>query len=180
MNATDHFDDIGRRADELYAARSALAEAAPRPRRLGIAEIMQFLNDPTLTLTMEQQRSLFADAKLRADYRRLKSQVAVGELPALAAASSGDVDTRRFEGGTVKVHPSRVPGQVYVMLHFGWPSGAPRTMLLENPGGDIVKRALPPADTGGEVIIVLDQKVASDREFLRLISDPTATGSFLL
>jgi hypothetical protein len=180
MTSTDHMDDVDRRADALYAARSALAEAAPSKRRLGIAEIMQFLNDPTRALSMEEQRLLFADPKLRADYRRLKSQVAVAELPALAAASSGEVDARRFEGGTVKVHPSRVAGQIYVMLHFGWPSGAPRTIVLENPGGDIVKRALPPADTGGEVMMVLDEKVASDREFLRLISDPTATGSFLL
>jgi hypothetical protein len=180
MTATDHTDDIARRAGKLYAARTAMAQTESTTRRLGIAEIMQFLSDPGRSLSMEEQRCLFADPQLRADYRRLKSQVAVAELPALAAASVGDVSSRRFEGGTVNVHPSRVPGQVYVVLRFNWPAGAPRTMLLENAGGDLVKRALPASDANGELMIVLDEKSASDQAFLRLISDPTATGSFLL
>jgi hypothetical protein len=180
MTATDHADDIARRAERLYAARSALAEAAPSSRRLGIAEIMQFLDDPGRSLSMEEQRALFADAKLRADYRRLKAQAAVAELPALAAASSGEVNSRRFEGGTINVHPSRVQGQFYVVLRFNWPNGAPRTMLLESTTGELVKRALPPADPNGELMIVLNQSSTSDREFLRLFSDPTSTGSFLL
>jgi hypothetical protein len=180
MTATDDADDVVRRADRLYAARSALAEAAPTSSRLGVAEIIGFLNDPARSLSMDEQRALFADAKLRADYRRLKAQVAVAELPALAAASTGEVNARRFEGGTVNVHPSRVSGQVYVVLRFSWPSGAPRTMLLEGAEGELVKRALPPADPNGELMIVLNQASASDRDFLRLISDPTSTGSFLL
>jgi hypothetical protein len=180
MTATDHADDLALRADRLYAARTGLAQAGPPRRRLGIAEIMQFLSDPDRSLTMEEQRSLFADPQLRADYRRLKSQVAIAELPALAAASAGDVGSRRFEGGTVNVHPSRVPGQVYVVLRFSWPAGAPRAMLLENAGGDLVKRALPSADASGELMLVLNEKSASDQEFLRLICDPTSTGSFLL
>jgi hypothetical protein len=180
MTAIDHTDDVALRADKLYAARSALAEAEQSPRRLGIAEIVQFLGDPQRSLSMAEQRSLFADPRLRADYRRLKSQASVAELPALAAASSGDVNSRRFEGGTVSIHPSRVPGQVYVVLRFSWPASPPRTMLLENAIGDLIKRSLPPADPQGEVMIVLDEKNASDQGFLRLISDPTSTGSFLL
>jgi hypothetical protein len=180
MAATDHADDIARRADRLYAARTALAQTGPTTRRMGVAEIMQFLSDPGRSLSMDEQRSLFADPQLRADYRRLKSQVAVAELPALAAASTGDVSARRFDGGTVNVHPSRVPGQVYVMLRFSWPAGAPRTMLLEGAEGELVKRALPPADPNGELMIVLNESSASDQAFLRLISDPTSTGSFLL
>lgn len=180
MTTPDHTDDVLRHADTLYAARSALAETERSPRRFGVAEIVQFLNDPGRSLSMEEQRSLFADPKLRADYRRLKSQVAFAELPALAAASAGDVNTRRFEGGTVSIHPSRVPGQVYVVLRFSWPAGAPRIMLLENSGGDLIKRSLPPADPNGEIMMVLDEKSSSDQGFLRLISDPTSTGSFLL
>jgi hypothetical protein len=180
MTASDHADDIAGRADRLYAARSALAEAAPASSRLGIAEIIGFLNDPARSLSMAEQRALFANPKLRADYRRLKAQVAVAELPALAAASDGAVSARRFEGGTVNVHPSRVPGQIYVVLRFSWPRDSPRTMLLEGAEGELVKRALPPADPNGELMIVLNRAIASDRDFLRLISDPTSTGSFLL
>jgi len=179
MTVADQDDDIPLRAETLYAARSALAETQRSPRRLGVAEILQFLNDPGRSLSMDEQRALFADPQLRADYRRLKSQVAIAELPALAAASAGDVNSRRFDGGTVSIHPSRVQGQIYVILRFSWPT-PPRAMLLEDNGGDLVKRPLPPADANGEVMMVLDEKKTSDAAFLRMIYDPTSTGSFLL
>jgi hypothetical protein len=173
-------DDIALHAAKLYAARSAMADAQPARRRLGVAEIVQFLSDPQRSLSMEEQRSLFADPRLRADYRRLKSQLSVYELPALAAASAGDVDARQFEGGTLSIHPSRVPGQVYVVLRLSSPSTPPRAMLLESAAGEVVKRSLPAPDGNGEIMLVLDRKLAADEAFLHLLSDPTSTGSFLL
>jgi hypothetical protein len=177
---TTDTDDIAHRADQLFAARSALAEARRPTRRLGIAEIVQFLNDPSRTLSPEEQRALFTDPRLRADYRRLKSQATVFELPALAAASSGAVDARRFEGGTVTIHPSRLPGQIYVILRFTSPADAPRMMLLEGAAGDLLKRTLPPADQQGEIMMVLNERSEADAGFLRLLGDPTSTGTFVL
>jgi hypothetical protein len=179
MTAADHIDEIALRAERLYAARAAMEDTSRSTLRIGIAEIMQFLNDPRRSLSMEEQRSLFANPQLRADYRRLKSQVAVADLPALAAASVGDVNTRRFEGGTVSIHRSRVADQIYVVLRFDRLPGTLRTLLLENTRGDIIKRTLPAADPNGEILLVLDDKIASDQGFLQLISDPTSTGSFL-
>jgi hypothetical protein len=176
----DQVEDIGERAEKLYAARSAIAETDRPVRRLGVAEILRFLNDPQHSLTMEEQRSLFANPQVRADYRRLKSQAAVADLPVLAAASAGDVKSRRFSAGTVDIHPSRIPGQTYVLFRLSSPLSPPRTMLIESSKGDLVKRALPPADANGEIMMVLDEKVEADATFLRLICDPTASGSFLL
>jgi hypothetical protein len=173
-------DDIARRADQLYAARSALAEAKRTTRRFGIAEIVQFLGDPSRALSAEEQRALFANPRLRDDYRRLKAQATTFELPALAAASSGAVNARRFEGGTINIHPSRVPGQIYVILRFTWPAGPPRMMLLESSAGDLLKRALPAADAQGEVMMVLNERNDADAGFLRLLADPTSTGTFVL
>jgi hypothetical protein len=175
---TDH--DIATRAERLYAARSALADTGRPGRRFGVAEIVHFLSDPARSLTPEEQRALFADPRLRADYRRLKAQATAFELPALAAASSGAVNARRFVGGSISIHPSRVPGQTYVILRFSWPAGAPRMVLLESVAGDIVKRALPTADQQGEVMMVLDERSDADAGFLRLLGDPTATGTFVL
>jgi hypothetical protein len=177
---TTDTDDIAQRADRLYAARSALADAKPPRHRFGIAEIMHFLDDPSRSLTSEEQRALFSDPRLRADYRRLKAQATAFEMPALAAASSGAVNARRFEGGSITMHPSRVPGQIYVILRFNWPAGPPRMMLLENTAGDVVKRALPAADQQGEVIMVLDERSDADAGFLRLLADSTSTGTFVL
>lgn len=176
---TDTEDDITRRADQLFVARSALAEAKPPRHRFGIAEIVQFLNDPSRSLMPEEQRALFTDPRLRADYRRLKSQATTFELPALAAASSGDVTARRFDGGTVTIHPSRIPGQIYVILRFNQPANSPRMLLLESAAGDVLKRALPNADQQGEVMMVLNEKNDIDAGFLRVLADPTSTGAFV-
>ena len=173
-------NDFAHRAGRLYAARSALAETKPPRHRFGIAEIVQFLNDPSRALTPEEQRALFADPRLRADYRRLKGQATTFELPALAAASSGNVNARRFDGGSIAIHPSRIPGQLYVIVRFNSPASSPRTMLLESASGDLVKRALPTADQQGEVMMVLDDKDEADANFLRLLADPTATGTFVI
>ena len=177
---TETDDDIAHRADRLFAARGALADARRPRHRFGIAEIVQFLNDPSRSLTAEEQRALFADPRLRADYRRLKAQSTTFELPALAAASSGSVNARRFDGGSVTIHPSRLPGQIYVILRFNEPANSPRMMLLEGAAGDLVKSALPNADQQGEVMMVLNERSEADAGFLRLLADPTSTGTFVL
>ena len=87
MTVNGEVDDIPPSADRLYAARSALAESQPATPRLGVGYIVQFLSDPQRRLSMDEQRALFANARLRADYRRLKSQHSVVELPTMAAAS---------------------------------------------------------------------------------------------
>jgi hypothetical protein len=180
MTRTEDRDDLLLLADRIYAARSAMSETKPATGGLGIAEILQFLVDPQRSLSMEQQRRLFADPRLRADYRRLKSELASIEMPALAAASVGDISERRFAGGTVRVHPSRVGGQVYVVLKFTGPAAQPHSMLLEASGVEVVKRSLPNPDASGEMVIVLDPTNPTDETFLRLITDPTSSGSFLL
>jgi hypothetical protein len=167
-------------ADRLYAARSAVADAAPGGPRVGIAELVQFLADPARELSPDAQRALFTNARLRADFNRLKASLRLVELPALAAASDGRVDARNFEGGSVRIHPSRVAGQVYALFQFSWPSTTPRALLLEGTAGDIVKRPLPAADAAGQAVLVLDRNQPSDEAFLRLIADPTATGCFVL
>jgi hypothetical protein len=78
------------------------------------------------------------------------------------------------------VHPSRVGGQVYVVLKFTGAAAQPRSMLLEVPGVELVKRTLPNPDVRGEMVIVLDVKNPEDEAFLRVITDPTSSGSFLL
>jgi hypothetical protein len=180
MANPDDSDDVATRAARLYAARTALAETGRSRPRLTIATIVRFLNDPAHSLTLEEQQALFADPRLRADFRRLKAQAAVAELPALAAASAGGVNMRRFDGGSVSIHPSRVPGQSYVIVRFPWPAGPPRMMLLEGADGTVIKRALSPGDMPGEIMMVLDEKSAADAGFLRLLTDPTSTGTFVL
>src|SRR5206468_657051 len=124
--------------------------------------------------------ALFANPRLRADYRRLKSQLSVSELPALAAASDGQVATRRFDGGSIRIHPSRVTGQTYVFVHFDTPDRVPVAMVLEHPSGELVRRALPVDRATSEAMLLLDSHNPEDAAFLRVLCDPTSTGAFLI
>jgi hypothetical protein len=178
MSGSD--EDVWQHADQLYAARAAMTEAKPPPRGLGVAELVQFLVDRDRSLSPAEQRALFASPRLRADFQRLKAELRAVELPAQAAASAGAVAARRFDGGSVRLHPSRVAGQVYALFQFNWPAGTPTAILLEGPEGAVVKRPLPAGDASGEVVLVLDQGSAADHTFLQLIADPRTVGSFLL
>jgi hypothetical protein len=173
-------EEVGLAAEQLYAARSALLEANPPKHRLGVAELVQFLNDPTRSLSMQEQRALFSNPKLLAAYRRLKLQVRAVEMPALAAASDAVLSARGFKGGTIRVHPSRVPGQSYMIFRFDQADGSPRSLVLEGVKGELIKRPLPSADARGELVLVLSQGNAGDRDLLRLFSDPQSVGTFLL
>jgi hypothetical protein len=177
---TNDDEEVGLAAELLYAARSALLEAGSPVQRVGVAELVQFLNDPARSLSTEEQRALFTDPKLLAAYRRLKAQLRAVEMPVLAAASDADVTARRFVGGTIRVHPSRVPGQSYVIFRFDQAGSSPRSLILEGAKGELVKRSLPSADDRGELVLVLSQGNAGDREFLQLLSDPRSAGTLLL
>ena len=72
---------------------------------------------------------------------------------------------------------STLPG---IPRDFSWPAGTPRMVLLESGAGDIVKRAIPAADQQGQAMMVLDERSEADAGFLRLLGDPTVTGTFVL
>ena len=167
-------------AEALYVARAALDEGYRPGERLGVAELVRFLQRSDSVLSSSQQRALFSSAKLRADFRHIKSRLAKLDLPALAAASSGHVTSRQFQGGSVHIHPSRVEDQAYVIVRISERQKAPHSILLESGTGEVVKRTLPAVDAKGEIMLILDRKSPSDEALLRLVSDPTAIGSLLL
>ena len=167
-------------ADALYAVRAAVDESYCPGERLGVAELVRFLQRSDVVLSTSQQRALFASTKLRADFHFIKARLAKLDLPALAAASSGSVASRQLQGGSVHIHPSRVEDQAYVIVRISDRQKAPHPIVLESGTGEVVKRALPAVDAKGEIMLVLDRKSPNDEAFFRLISDPTSIGSLLL
>jgi hypothetical protein len=179
-SSADRSDEIAHHAERIFAGRTAVAETARRGRpRIGVAELVQFLSDPQRSLSLDEQRALFTNPQLRADYRRLKSELTVSQIPMQAAASSGELSSRRFDGGTVNIHRSRRPGQVYVVFRFSRKDPFPCAIIVENAGGELEKRPLPTPDENGVAMLLLDVNKISDASFLQLISDPTSTGSFV-
>lgn len=168
------------RADLTFARRAALEEVVAAEPRLGVHELVEFMSRPEAALTHGQQRMLFADPRLREDFRRLKAAYEAFPLPILAAASDGAAVERQLPSGSVRVHPSRLPQQVYVIIRYATPAKPPRMLLLESDAGEVVKRPLPEPDANGEVLIVCDTRQEADASFVRLISDPLTVGSFLV
>ena len=170
----------------LFARRAAFAAASAQCRGsgdgehhpVGIADLARFLTDPEMLLSVAQQRYLFSKPRLRADFQALKRRLRLPEMAKSAAASDGAVLMRRFDGGTVKVHDSRIPNHVYVMLLLANGSVTPQAILLENAAG-VIKRRLPSPDSFGKVMLVLDRANTPDADFLSRITDPACTGAFV-
>ena len=179
INTNDNEAD-GVTADRLYAARTGMAETNPGQKRAGIAELARVLHEPGRALSLEEQRALFSDAQLRADFRRLRSGPGAIAIPALAAASDGSVAARSFEGGAARMHASRIAGQIYVIFDFDRATDLPGCIILESTAGEVIKRALPAGDPRGRIMLILNQADVTDQAFLRLMADPLATGSLLL
>jgi hypothetical protein len=179
MTGADDSADAAQAADRLYAARSAVADAAAQRGRIGVAELVHFLTVASVELPSEAQRALFANPRLRADFQRLKRRLRLFELPVVAAASAGTITSRTFAGGSVRVHPSRLEGQVYVVFEFRPTASPPRALLFEDTANCVVKRPLPAPDALGQVVLVLDRSNPNDDLFLQLFADPTTTGTFL-
>jgi hypothetical protein len=144
-----------------------------------VAELVRFLTIASVELPLDAQRDLFANPRLRADFQRLKRRLRLFELPAVAAASAGGITSRTLEGGSVRVHPSRLEGQVYMVFQFRATANAPRALLFEDNANRVMKRLLPAPDALGQVVLVLDRGNPDDELFLQLFVDPTTTGTFL-
>jgi len=179
MTRADDTGDTVQSADRLYAARSAMAEAASERAGIGVAELVRFLTVASVELPLDAQRALFANARLRADFQRLKRQLRLVELPVMAAASAGGISSRTFEGGSVRVHPSRVEGQVYMVFQFRAIATPPGALLFEDAANRVVKRLLPAPDALGQLVLVLDRSNPDDALLLQLFADPRTTGAFL-
>jgi hypothetical protein len=179
MKSLGEMERDGHDADRLYAARACIADARPGHRRVGIAELVRFLSDPDFELSIEGQQALFASPMLRADFQTLRQRSRLVELPALAAASAGNLTLRTFPGGSARIHPSRVEGQVYVVIELQAAGRMPRALLLEHHSGRLAKRLLRAPDASGQLVLVLDRNKPGDALFAELLADPTTTGSFL-
>jgi hypothetical protein len=191
------------RVEELYVAWTLAEEtpAAPRPA-LTFGELVAFLVEGR-KLTQAQQQFLFANRKLRADFQRLKQDLAhrvidrteraeartrVFEMPALAAAASDrEVDERSFDGASLRLRPSAQPGQVYIIVQFDDPASAPSALLVESAAGEMARMALTVDEKGsrreldddGRLLLVKDLGNETDAQLVRLIRDPLSTGVFL-
>jgi hypothetical protein len=96
---------------------------------------------------------LLPQAADHVDSRRctISPHLGVGRTPSgygqKAAASASELNSRRFEGGNVSIYPSRVSGQIYVILRFAPTSGVPRRLSSRVRSRRALAGRLRPAQT---------------------------------
>ena len=188
------------RVDERYEAWTVAEEGPPvRAPALSFGDLVSFLSRGG-SLTSDQQRLLFKDRRLRAEFQRLKEEFAASlpdddaagpvrderigrrlfTMPAMAAAATDrEVDERTFAGGTVRIRASRVPNQIYVLVTLEDARRPPRALLLEGSEGETLMLDLPEPHEDDVIRILKDLRRAEDAAVIRLLRAPATSGTFL-
>jgi hypothetical protein len=160
------------------------------PSILTAAMLVEFF-EKGRPLTVAQQRMLFADRGLRAEFSRLKQQFAARnergdlvEMPALAAAADAlKLEERVLRGGRIQsghIKSQQVrQEELEVLFTFDEPGSPPRALLLEGPQGEPWIEPLPAPGADGTIFLIKNLNNSAHALFARLLRDPTATGTFL-
>jgi hypothetical protein len=167
----------GSAASGVSESGASGASETPAPV-LTTAEMVSFLKIGFPRPTPAQKWALRTDPKLRAEFERIKNELAIAAVPAVNAASSGrEVHFREFPGGSVRCTPMG-EGRFEVVVRFD-PGPIPRRFLLQRSDGEMHNEPLTESYELGEIRFYRDGENPNHSEFLDLLFDPTSTGSLL-
>lgn len=173
---SDELDEV----DRIFVADMALAERSPDHEPFGMVEIARFLTEPEIELSITQSRKLFSDEALRQGYRQLKQALTFHELPAVVAASDGEVDERKFDGGRIDIIAGERAGEWYLRVEISGGAMPEKPLLLvESTQGRICKLPLTNPDSTNAFLILLDADDEEQGALLAVLRDPLSTGSIL-
>src|SRR4051812_35748792 len=102
------------RAEAICADRKLLKTGAQSSKVLGVCELT--LASCDYDQSSAQTQTVFADTRHRETFRTRKAQI--GSWPVVAVASDGPVVVRSFEGGNLRLIPSSVHAQVYLVVRY--------------------------------------------------------------
>jgi hypothetical protein len=171
---------VSQRAEDLYVARSVASDTSLEQPPVSFVDVLRYLSDPSAHLTPAQWRFCQQHPRLRADYEGLLKKLAIGALPQAAAASQGELQERSFSGGLLRIRPSSIPGQVYLIFSIDPAPHAPRLLVIEGTDGSVARIALPEPDSDGSMLVIQDtDRSEADANAVRLLRDPTTSGIFL-
>jgi len=145
-----HFADH----DAVRQTVSAAAGAAPA---LGFARLYDYATggadgDGQIAAALD------ANPRLNADLRLLLSKVAFNHLPEVAAASSGELETREADQCRIRIEPSRAePDQVYLIIELTDPAAATPWVLFACGADGRSDRIELPEGRDGVIQVLLDR-----------------------
>jgi hypothetical protein len=151
-----------------------------------VSALKRYVEGGRAILSGEIRSLLKTSAGLRAALHRMIQDLVVGPesftLAPVAAASDGDLDQRRFEGGIVTVAQAEGhPTQVYIVVDFDDPKSRARYAILE--AEDHTDVATLPLDErfeeveDGVIQRLVDIEDPEVERFVKLFRLPTSLGS---
>ena len=166
-------------ADRIYAGIALGRHAEPRRGLLGVGDIVRFVHGGSGSLTADQTRQLFANSHLVRSYRELMSRLAVAEVPAVAAASSGDLLRRHFDGGVLTLSEDDAEQVSLLVVLDEDRRGHPVDLIVMSAAGaeKLAFQFAPDAD--GELFEFVDQSTPEGRRLVEALRDPFAEGFFV-
>lgn len=175
-------DDFGGdRALALFVAERLLEQpVSPRPM-LGPGDLAAFLLGDTRVSAAMVNRALMARPSLRADLAALRERLARLTLPAVAAASDGDLDERPLPGGSLTLYAPPGERSVYLSLRLedAPPPDVGLSLLLVTEAGEILAVPVPPFNDEGTVTVILNSADAGDAALLAALRSPRTLGDFI-
>ena len=142
---------------------------------IGFAEMYRVATEPDCVPSDAFQSALQSDESFRRGFRRLLDKVSMMRLPAVAAASSDQLELREAGGMSVQLTESAADSaQIYVIIERVDDSvEMPGVIMIETAAGGFEKQVLPEPIDG--VIQIL---LASDSAFLTALRDLEAVVYF--
>lgn len=155
-------DDTGRQAvaarfADYDAVRDVVAAAGSATPALSFARLYDYATGAADSDGQIDQ-ALQASPRLRADLRLLLGKVAINTLPEVAAAGSGDLESRETDQCRIRIEPSRAePDQVYVIIELVDPAAPLPSVLFTCTTDDRSNRIDLPEGRDGVIQVLLDR-----------------------
>lgn len=148
---------------------------------IGLAELIRFLEGDRFVSPALVNRALLQRPSLRADLSALRTRLTRLELPAVAAASAGDLEERPLPGGTLTLFAPPDEGLVYLSLALADPPppGVGLSLVLTTEEGQVLVLPLPEFNDEDTVTLILNIADAGDAAVLAALRAPRTRGDFI-
>jgi len=136
--------------DALSTTDDLLAGSERPPAKASPTEMYAYAVDPTFQASSTLRNAINTDPGTRADFHHMLNNTARYHLPQVAAASTGDIESREAGGCKISFRPSRANAdQMYVIIECnGDTSFSPGVMFVVGLGEQTDRLELPPAQNG--------------------------------
>ena len=153
--------------EEVATLRDSGAEIAT------FQDMLMFVRSSDPVVPARFARALAQDRMMYEDFRALLSDMAVGFVPAAAAASSGELDQRTAGPFSIEIIPSRQgSGQVYLVIKMPFDTAHVSTMTVLTE--DRVERTALSTPVDGVVQMILEQ----DDPLVAILRNPRSEIAF--